>query len=396
MAVGIYIAVPFCRAKCSFCNFASGPAPRAVHDVYLARLAEELAAAGGFAEKHGCCFDSVADSVYLGGGTPSILEPAQMRQLFAALRLNFTVAKDAEITVECAPGTLSPEVVEALAACGVTRASLGVQSFVEKESRAVGRLHTPAMIAEEMARLRAAGIAEVNLDLIAGLPWQNAASWGESLRRTVESGANHVSVYMFEIDEDSRLGAEVLRGGSRYGAARLPDEDETADLYLQAVEALEAAGLERYEISNFARRGHRSRHNLKYWQREPYLGFGVDAHSMLPLDGKPCEALRWAQPDELDAYLQKQPAALTAVGAAAALEERFFLGLRLREGLELTAVAREFGAAAVARFAPAIRALVAEKLLLREGSRIRLSGRGVLLSNEVFVRFLGGGPEERR
>ena len=227
------------------------------------------------------------DSIYLGGGTPSVLAPDQLRRLFQAVRENFEVEPTTEITVECAPGTISGEVIDALLACGVNRVSLGVQSFVDKESSSVGRLHTRAITLDDIARLRSSGIGNISVDLIAGLPHQTEESWQLSLSETLASGVPHVSVYMLEVDEDSRLGTELLAGGSRYHAHFVPDDDRTADLYLAACERLEQGGVQQYEISNFARPvthgiGLRdSKHNLKYWTRQPYLGFGVDAHSML-------------------------------------------------------------------------------------------------------------------
>src|SRR3984893_13426053 len=201
--------------------------------------------------------------------------------MFDAVHAQFCVALDAEITVECAPGTLAPSVVDGLLACGVNRVSLGVQSSVDRESAAVGRLHKRSTVWDDIARLRTAGISNLNIDLIAGLPHQTAESWQESLSETLATGAPHVSVYMLEVDEDSRLGREVIAGGTRYHAHFVPDEEATANFYLAACEQLDAAGVTQYEISNFARPGSESRHHLKYWKRQPYLGFGVDAHSML-------------------------------------------------------------------------------------------------------------------
>ncbi len=195
----------------------------------------------------------------------------------------FEVQPDAEVTVECAPGTLNGATLESLLRCGVNRVSLGVQSFVDQEAAAVGRLHKRATVLEDIARLRAAGIANINIDLIAGLPHQTAESWDFSLAETIATGAPHVSVYMLEVDEDSRLGRELLAGGTRYHAHFVPDEEAMADFYLAACDRLASAGIAQYEISNFARAGFESRHNLKYWTRQPYFGFGVDAHSMLAL-----------------------------------------------------------------------------------------------------------------
>ncbi len=304
--------MPFCRTKCSFCNFASGVFSHALFDRYVGQVCEEIEAAHHLARELGGQLDRRVDSIYLGGGTPSVLAPDQLQRIFAAVHRSFEVEPTAEVTVECAPGTISGEVIDALLACGVNRVSLGVQSFVDKESSAVGRLHTRAITLDDIARLRSSGIGNISVDLIAGLPHQTEECWQFSLGETLASGVPHVSVYMLEVDEDSRLGTELLAGGSRYHAHYVPDDDRTADLYLAACERLEQGGVQQYEISNFARPvthgiGLRdSKHNLKYWTRQPYLGFGVDAHSMLlagdGLRATGFEAVRFATPDSLERY----------------------------------------------------------------------------------------------
>ena len=281
MPLGIYISVPFCRTKCSYCNFASDVFSRAVFERYVDRVCADIENAAGIAGEVGGKMERTVDSVYLGGGTPTVLETAQLERVFAAVRRQFEVTPDAEITVECAPGTLTPAMLEGLLRCGVNRVSLGVQSFVDQEAAAVGRLHKRTIVLEGVARLRAAGLANINIDLIAGLPHQTAASWDFSLTEIIAIQAPHVSVYMLEVDEDSRLGRELIAGGARYHAHFVPDEEATVDFYLAACEKLQVAGVAQYEISNFAHVGCESRHNLKYWTRQPYLGFGVDAHSML-------------------------------------------------------------------------------------------------------------------
>jgi oxygen-independent coproporphyrinogen III oxidase len=392
MPLGIYISVPFCRSKCSYCNFASDVFSRAVFERYVDRVCADLKRAPAVAGEMGGQFQRAVDSIYLGGGTPTLLEGAQLERIFAALRQEFDVAPSAEVTVECAPGTLSSAVIESLLRCGVNRVSLGVQSFVDREAAAVGRLHQRTVILDDLARLRAAGIANINIDLIGGLPHQTAESWEFSLAESIAAGVPHVSVYMLEVDEDSRLGSELLAGGARYHAHHVPDEDAMADFYLAAMERLRAAGIERYEISNFARSGFESRHNLKYWTRQPYLGFGVDAHSMLLADRKghdrDIDAVRFATPDALERYMAGANLQRTLVPKQEALEESFFLGLRLTLGVSLVEVAAEFGAEA-AEFARAIATeLIEDGLLEAREDRIRLTPRGCLLSNEVFVRFM--------
>jgi oxygen-independent coproporphyrinogen-3 oxidase len=389
MTLGLYLSVPFCRTKCSYCNFASDVFSKGAYESYVARLLEDIAGSRRLALELGCMLPESVDSIYLGGGTPSILSGNQLQRIFTALREQFTVDPAAEITVECAPGTLSPALIETLLACGVNRVSLGVQSFVDKEAQSVGRLHTRATVLEEIARLRTAGLDNINVDLIAGLPHQTADSWTFSLNEAIATGVPHASVYMLEVDEDSRLGRELIAGGTRYHAHFVPDDEATSDFYLEACEALNAAGIAQYEISNFARSGLESRHNLKYWTRQPYLGFGVDAHSMLATDGASgTRAVRFSAPDSLDAYMNHGPRTVTPVSERAALEESFFLGLRLNQGIDLERLRAQFGDKRIADGEKAIAECRREGLLEQQVTRICLTSRGRLLSNEVFERFL--------
>jgi oxygen-independent coproporphyrinogen-3 oxidase len=388
VALGIYISVPFCKTKCSYCNFASDVFSRAVFERYVDRVCIDVASAPHIAEAMGGQVDRDVDSIYLGGGTPTVLEAGQLRRIFDAVRSQFQVRSDAEATVECAPGTLTPELLEALLLCGVNRVSLGVQSFVDAEAAAVGRLHKRSTVLDDIARLRETGITNINIDLIAGLPHQTAESWQQSLDETLATGAPHVSVYMLEVDEDSRLGREVMAGGTRYHAHFVPDDEATADFYLAACEQLDAAGVAQYEISNFARAGAESRHNLKYWTRQPYLGFGVDAHSMLATSAPEVEAVRFSAADVLEKYVAGSPMHRTAVSRADALEESFFLGLRLNRGVYLAGIAATFGQQAFDEISSIIAELVADGLLHSDADFIRLTPRGRLLSNEIFQRFL--------
>jgi oxygen-independent coproporphyrinogen III oxidase len=384
--LGVYISVPFCRTKCSYCNFASDVFSRAVFERYVDRVCSDIAHAERDANDMSGKFEREVDSIYLGGGTPTVLEPAQLQRLFDAVRSQFSVTPGAEVTVECAPGTLSSPLLEALLPCGVNRVSLGVQSFVDREAAAVGRLHKHATVLEDIAHLRAAGISNINIDLIAGLPHQISESWQQSLQQLIATEVPHASVYMLEVDDDSRLGRELIAGGTRYHAHFVPDDDATADFYLAACELLSAAGVPQYEISNFSRPGFESRHNLKYWTRQPYLGFGVDAHSMLL--SAPGNAVRFATPDALEKYVSGSPLQRTVVSTDAALEETFFLGLRLNRGVDLARIAEQFGHAALVPLQPIIADLEKAELLERSENSIRLTKRGRLVSNEVFQRFL--------
>ncbi|MGA8312680.1 MAG: radical SAM family heme chaperone HemW [Terriglobales bacterium] len=388
MPLGLYISVPFCRTKCSYCNFASDVFSRTVFERYVGRVCSDIERARETTKRMGGRLEPAVDSIFLGGGTPTILDIAQLERLFVTVSQNFEVQSDAEITVECAPGTLTPAVLEAFQRCAVNRVSLGVQSFVDTEAAAVGRLHKRATVRDDIARLRACGIENINIDLIAGLPHQTAQSWEFSLAEAIASGVPHVSVYMLEVDDDSRLGRELMAGGTRYHAHFVPDEDLTADLYETACGRLEAAGVQQYEISNFARPGHESRHNLKYWTRQPYLGFGVDAHSMLASPGRPGEAVRFSSPNALEEYVADAAPSRVSINSQTALEEAFFLGLRLTRGINLECVATEFGESPVRNHSDTISECVELGLLERDGERIRLTARGRLLSNEVFERFI--------
>ena len=385
-SLGVYVSVPFCRAKCSFCNFASGVGKAGEIEAYVARLCAEIDAASVTAARLGAKLPRAVDTVYFGGGTPSLLTPEQLRQVFVALHRNFDVAADAEMTLEAAPGQIADDVLNAAISLGVNRVSLGVQSFVDRECTAVGRLHTGEECLREIARLRAAGIAEVGADLIAGLPYQTAASWEQSLDAAVGCGLTHLSVYLLEIDEDSRLGLEVIAGGQRFHAHGVPQEELAVALYEQACERLPETGFAQYEISNFAREGSRSRHNVKYWQRAPYIGFGLDAHSMLLME---TGAVRFANADELSDYRGVESVgAVARVGEREAFEETIFLGLRMCDGVSVADLREKFSREFVKTCEEAAQELIADGLMTDEGGCWRLTLRGRLVSNEVFGHLL--------
>jgi oxygen-independent coproporphyrinogen III oxidase len=451
MPLGLYLSVPFCRTKCSYCNFASDVFSRAVFQRYVDRVCSDIERANSTAEQMGSRMERAVDSVYLGGGTPTVLDISQLERLFVTISQNFDLQPDTEITVECAPGTLTPALLKSFQHLGVNRVSLGVQSFVDEEARAVGRLHNRLTVLDDVARLREAGISNINIDLIAGLPHQTAESWEFSVEQGIASGAPHASVYMLEVDEDSRLGRELIAGGTRYHAHFVPDEELTADFYEMACQRLELEGVRQYEISNFAKEGRGSRHNLKYWTRQPYVGFGVDAHSMLEAarteaHGVPCdgaaverhgfshghsmlsavktvtrgvpfagmaveghgfshaidsrhpggfshcgadvESVRFSAPDSLEEYVADIPPRCTVVSQRTALEETFFLGLRLNRGVDLQKIAEKFGKEALADFAGPIAEFIGIGLIEQVAETIGLTPRGRLLSNEVFERFI--------
>jgi oxygen-independent coproporphyrinogen-3 oxidase len=359
---GVYLSYPFCAQKCTYCNFASGVFPKSVEARYADALRAELKSYQ---------WNWTPETLYWGGGTPGLLDT----DVLASLHRLIPGRPWREATIEVAPGGLTSDRIGAWMRAGLNRVSLGVQSFVRSELSRTGRKHTAEVVAHEVRLLRQCGINAINIDLIAGLPGQTAASWSESLGWIERLDPPHVSVYMLEVDEDSRLGKEMLLGGVRYGAVDVPSEEQIAGFYQSAVERLAALGIHRYEISNFARPGSESLHNLKYWRREPYGGFGADAHSF---DG----ALRWQNAESAEAYVSEMlsgHSARTVATEAKPDEERYFLGLRLLEGVRI-----EPGTT----FPPRVSEFLEDGLLEREGDILRLTARGVLLSNEVFQEFL--------
>jgi oxygen-independent coproporphyrinogen-3 oxidase len=394
MPLGIYISVPFCKSKCSYCNFASGVFSVDRMQGFVDRVCADIADAERLAMQYGAHLNPEVDTIYLGGGTPSTLAAAQLEQLFVAVRRHFDVSQTAEITLECAPGTLSSEMLSSFNRIGVNRVSLGIQSFIDQEARAVGRLHTRETTLTDISRLREAGITNINIDLIAGLPHQTAASWDESLNMAIETGTPHVSVYMLEIDEDSRLGRELIAGGTRYHAHHVPDEDLTADMYQFACARLAKSGINQYEISNFARPGFESHHNLKYWTRLPYFGFGLDAHSMLPSQSHHPESelttdvVRFSTTDDLQTFLVAPAHTSTCVSRQEAMEEEFFLGLRQNRGIDLTEIEKRHQAAIPKHHVETTKELLHSGLLEQFEGRLKLTERGRLLSNEVFQQFI--------
>jgi oxygen-independent coproporphyrinogen III oxidase len=352
---GVYLSYPFCAQKCTYCNFASGVLPRELEGRYVATVLAGLRRTDWL---------WTPETVYFGGGTPSQMSADALASWLSAI----PGAPWREATIEAAPGSIAEGKAEAWVRVGINRVSLGVQSFVPSELARTGRKHTAEVVEREICALRRAGIESISVDLIAGLPGQTSASWKESLDWIERLEVPHASIYMLEVDDDSRLGREILLGGKRYGAPDVPNDDEIAQMYETAVERLARTGLDRYEISNFARRGFESVHNLKYWRREPYVGFGSDAHSF---DGE----WRWRTAESAAEFVDR-PGEIDRTAADAG--ERFYLGLRLREGI-----------ADWPGFEEVADPLVRDGLLEIVDGRLRLTDRGVLLSNEVFEEFVG-------
>jgi oxygen-independent coproporphyrinogen-3 oxidase len=424
--VGIYIQVPFCQTKCTYCNFHTGVASPAAYAPYARAVESEIrnwralhAAAGlGSATRLDPIEHSITgvierekglgvkpffahkevDSIYLGGGTPSLFDPADLARILDAVRSQFTEveatapssrasAASTEVTLEADPETISPEKAAAWLAAGINRISLGAQSFHDAELKPAGRMHRRDDIFSAIAHLRAEGFANVSLDLIAGLPHQTAASWQASVEEALRLRPEHISIYLFEVDEGSRLGRELLVGGARYSASAVPSDDAMAESYEFACARLCEAGYDHYEISNWALPGFRSRHNLKYWRREPYLGFGAGAHSF---DGR----WRWANAHDPAAYAAainqgRLPLEqLEEITPRQALDEELFLGLRQLEGIDLAAIKAHYGSLFNTAIDARIEELRAQGLVERDGTRVRLAPARLAVSNEVFVALL--------
>jgi len=384
MSLGIYIQVPFCQTKCTYCNFHTGVVSRDRHQSYAEAVCCEIARVGESSH-------AAVDTVYVGGGTPSLLDPAHLAKMMDALRRSFRAEEPLEVTLEADPETITPEKASSWLAAGFNRVSLGSQSFNDRELQAAGRMHRRKDIFAAVEALRTAGIRNINMDLIAGLPHQHPESWDKSVEELLDIRPEHVSVYMLEIDEGSRLGREALAGADRYSAQAIPDDDTIADFYETARQRLTEAGYEHYEISNWALPGYRSRHNLKYWRREPYLGFGAGAHSF---DGM----MRWANAHDPARYVAcieqgsspgEQFEGLTPMQV---LDEEFFVGLRLLEGVDLAPIERDFAPelpARVRKIREQIERLETLGFIEREGTRIRLAPDRLTVSNEVFIQLLG-------
>ena len=395
--LGIYVQVPFCQTKCTYCNFHTGVVARERFAPYVAAVCREirghreLLRAAGVMWGNVCeeqerspewlCYRNV-DTVYFGGGTPSLLEPMCLQEILEAIRTTFETEL-VEVTLEADPETIDEEKAAAWARAGINRVSFGVQSFSDKELAAAGRMHRRADIYRAVTILREAGIRNISFDLIAGLPHQTKESWKESLKELMALAPEHVSVYLLEVDEGSRLGKELLAGGKRYSARAVPSEDEMAEFYEMAQADLAEAGYHHYEISNWAKPGFESKHNLKYWRREAYLGFGAGAHSF-------SGAQRWANAHDAAAYVNAMESGrlpveqLEAVTEKMALEEELFLGLRQLDGIDVGRIEREYGVALAGRFEP----LAAAGLVEREGNVVRLAQEKLSVSNEVFVELM--------
>ena len=371
MAAGVYIHIPFCKSRCSYCDFAtdvyrdSGAVER-----YVEAICQEI---GTFAGKVPA-FHSV-DTIYFGGGTPSLLEAGQVQSVLGAVRDVFDVAGDAEITMEMNPATVTSEALAAFRKFGVNRASFGVQTFNERDLKLLARGHDANDARETFRLLREVGFDNVSFDLIAGLPGQTMDDWRRNLDEAVAMQPEHLSLYLLEVHESTPL-AEQLRSGRR----PLPDEELAAEMYEMMIDTLALAGYEQYEISNFALPGYESRHNTKYWRLDPVYGFGVSAHSFDGIE-------RYANERDTLKYARM----IEEAGTAEVYRERIdhasetaFLGLRLNEGIDLGGYKERFGVDLKDKVAQ----LEEKGLVVTFSGRVRLTRRGMLFSNEVFAEFI--------
>jgi oxygen-independent coproporphyrinogen-3 oxidase len=377
MKVGVYIHIPFCETKCTYCHFVTRPMHGQTAERYSRAVIKELRSYFCGRERQ----DTV-DTIYFGGGTPSVVPADHIERILETCRTVFTIPEGCEITLEANPGTLTETKVELYRKSGVNRISLGAQSFDDEELSSIGRDHSGNDIDRTVELLRSHGIENLNLDLMLGLPGQDSARWNADLERLSRLLPEHVSVYMLDLHERSPLYHSMARR-----RLTLPEEDLVADLYLLTIERLSALGYDQYEISNFCRSGRRSIHNLKYWKREPVLGFGVGSHSYDGLS-------RYANFSSMSDYLRSVETSGVAVewrqplGATEQLQETLFLGLRLNEGLDWHRVRAEFGDVQTASYDATLREMSGRGLLKWEASSVRLTSQGMLLSNEVFSEFV--------
>ncbi len=388
--VGIYIHIPFCAAICNYCNFNRGLHDDGLRRRYVDALVADIR---GFADlsrrsPEGAEADSsiAADTIFFGGGTPSLLEPAELRRIIQACRDSFDLSADAEITMEANPESSTSESLVCFREAGANRLSFGVQSFRDEELRRLGRLHSSQTARDAVRLARAAGFDNLSLDLMMWLPGQSTEQWLSSVEALIDQQPDHASLYLLEIYPNAPLRDEMARSG--WSVA--PDDDAAA-MYLEGLARLDRAGFEQYEISNVARpAARRSRHNLKYWQEGQWLGFGCGAHATF-------RGERWrtvsATADYIDRVAAGQDVRLDRrmLGAEERVEEALFMGLRVSEGLDLESVRRDHGIDIWDRYGPDLAPYVTAGLLVHEpGRRLALTRDGMLLANDVMAVFIGG------
>jgi oxygen-independent coproporphyrinogen-3 oxidase len=375
--LGLYIHVPFCSAICNYCNFNRGLFDADLKARYVRALISEIQSAIGNPQSA-----ISADTIYFGGGTPSLLEPEEIARIVAACESSFDVAADREVTLEANPETVTEARLAAFRDAGVNRLSVGVQSLNEGELKRLSRLHSAERARAVVAEARAAGFDNLSLDLMMWLPEQGISDWLETIDGAIALGPDHLSLYLLEVYPNAPLKEEMAR--ARWSQS--PDED-AATMYLMAMERLAAAGLAQYEISNVAKPGRRSRHNLKYWSDGEWLGFGCGAHSTRV-------GARWKNVASTEDYVQrignqKSPVVdLRRLSAEERLGDALFMGLRLNDGVDLTAVNTRYGVDVWQRFGCELQPFVEAGTLVREGTRIRLTREGMLVAHTVMSVFV--------
>ena len=369
--IGIYIHIPFCKSKCLYCDFCSHPPREGEREAYISQLKAHIAS---YRKQ---LADYVADTVYFGGGTPTLLSPREIADILGAVRHAVRIDADAEITIECNPATASKSAFEQLREEGINRISIGAQSLNDKELKALGRLHTAEQFVETFKYARAAGFDNISLDLMYGIPGQTRDSWSATLDTALSLEPRHISAYGLRVEQGTPF-------GNMGDALVLPDEDETVQMYLDAVKKLEDASIERYEISNFACQGSESRHNIKYWKCEEYVGFGVAAHSFF--DGK-----RYAAPQDFDRYAAGEwldADSVTAVCEEDAEVEFVMLAMRLRDGVSREQYRARFGCYPDAKYAPRIKMYVDGGYIVSDEDGFRFTSDGMLVSNSILASIL--------
>ena len=382
MSLGLYIHVPFCSAICNYCTFNRGLFDHALKTEYVAAVLKEIERAADPSTALGAG-RAAADTIFFGGGTPSLLEPEEIAAIVDACRRSFALAADAEVTLEANPESVTPDRLAGFRAAGINRLSFGVQSFSDAELQRLSRLHSASRAREAFAMARDAGFDNISLDLMMWLPQQSIAEWLTSVDALIELGPNHASLYLLEIYPNSPLRDAMSR--SKWVVA--PDDD-AAEMYLLAMERLDAAGYQQYEISNVARDSLLSRHNLKYWTDGEWLGFGPGAHSTRG-------GVRWrnvsATPDYTGAVQAggQLIAERRILSQREGLEEALFTRLRLTEGIDLELVESRYGVDVWREYGGELKRFVEAGLLIYDDRRLKLNRAGMLLANEIMTVFLG-------
>jgi oxygen-independent coproporphyrinogen III oxidase len=387
LSLGLYLHVPFCQAICGYCNFNRGLLDAPLKTRYVGALAREILGAGDGRE---------ADTIFFGGGTPSLLDPDEVRRLVTACRTAYRLAPDAEITLETNPETATHERLRAFREAGVNRISFGVQSFDDAQLRRLDRIHSAARAKEAIALARRAGFDNLSFDLMFWLPGQSLASWYDTVDQAIDLGPEHLSLYLLELYPNSPLKEAMVReqtraaqgdGGTAAAAWKQSPDDDAAEMYLGALERLDRAGYEQYEISNVSRSGFRSRHNVKYWQGGSWRGFGCGAHSTV-------DGVRWhniaSTIDYVAAIGEGRPTAVTTerLSPQARLEEALFTGLRLTDGIDCGNIREHHGVEPWIHYGSALEPLVGEGLVWRSAERFGLTRRGMLVANEILTVFV--------